>query len=146
MEEKYIQGTRKRKIQFYLGMAIAIATIIFFRGGWYKELTLPDDSANIEEIRHYLISQSFWSISIAALFIFISIYLTKHAFNYAKRIETSGEYPPPGAQIPFTHKVYTGRYARNCALSLKFTSVLYIAFYLGVMAMEIYLYFKVYTL
>ena len=146
MESKYIQGTRKRKIQFYSLISIGISILIFFESGMYKELVLSNENATTEEIKYYLSSQSFWSVGGTALFLFLFIYLKKHAFNYAKRIESSGQYPPPGARIPFTHKVYTGQYAKNCALSFKITSVTFIILALAVMAMEIYLYFEVYSL
>ena len=112
MEEEYIEATPIRRTQFLVGMAIAISLIAFVEADIINDLLKPNDNLSLEETTKYGLVQSIWLTAISLVFVIISLVTAKLGFNYAGRIISSSQHPPPGAKIPFRHKISRGKHAR----------------------------------
>ena len=119
MSTDYIQGTIRGKLYLVVALIIAAALLAFI--DLYEPVNSIQPSSNIElkaameELKHDV----FIMIIIAACFQPIAWISAFQIFKQGKRVKEMGQYPLPGANLPFKTKIQTGDKAMMQALSIK---------------------------
>lgn len=110
MEEEFVYGSTKAKIKLAAVMLSLFCLMLVIKYLWETFIPYPEEDS-IEAINQYIKATSNASIYISSLLFFIYLYAAREAYLFGKRIIVSQQYPPPGAEMPFTMKISKGKKA-----------------------------------
>jgi hypothetical protein len=124
MSEDIFESTAKGKALFF-GVTILAAFYVFVGADWLANILHPDTSnLTFEEIEELIRRNNNLVVIFSPIaFVFHSL-LGYQVFSLGRKIEKSGQSPPPGSNIPFSMKIKRGKSALNQARGYYFGAVL----------------------
>jgi hypothetical protein len=139
MEIEYFNGTTKRKMQLLLCILIAIGGYILINSVWLSDLyNIDTSSLTIAEQKEHLDNILNSGIYISSLLLPIYIYAAIYCFKFGRRISSSQQYPPPGAEMPFATKIVRGKKALFQAYGFYVISIILVLKSFAVLGFSIY--------
>jgi hypothetical protein len=125
MTEEIFESTAKGKAIFYGLIIFACALYALLECDWMANILHPDTKGlSYAELEEWIRSD-FRRVAILSPIVFVAhVLLAYHEFRFGKRIEKSGQYPPPGANLPFSMKIRRGEPAMKQAHGYYFSSAL----------------------
>ena len=130
MEELYLQGTLKRKLQLLSFLAICFSLILAHSIIMPYILTgdSSNDLLNITYVNIIVFTALLPAYFIAALY----------SYRFGSKVHISQQYPPPGAEMPFTTKIVKGKQALLQAYASYCMSLIIMLFSILNLGYEIY--------
>jgi hypothetical protein len=139
IEGVIIEGTYRRKVQFYILVLLLIVLVIISQSDWYAQLFVVDTSNfTDEQLNLYIIEQSNNSIIYSILFLIFNLGMGILCYQFGRRIHISKQFPPPGSEYPFSMKVNKGKKAQLQAYASYLAAVLFVANGLIILGFSIY--------
>ena len=130
MEALYIQGTLKRKLQLLGFLAICFSLILAH--SIIMPYILTGDS------RNDLLNITYVNIIVFTALLPAYVTAALYSYRFGRKVHISQQYPPPGAEMPFTTKIVKGKQALIQAYASYCISLIIMSFSILNLGYEVY--------
>jgi len=125
MEDKYLQGTSKPKLQLLLLMALFVLPYALSHLGILSDPNNTNtDNLSIDESASLIYDSFSLSVYISAYLLIPYSMISIYCYILARNTHINRQYPPPGAEVVFKTKVIKDKKALHHAYALYFFSAI----------------------
>ncbi len=112
MSDEIFESTIKGKVKFYGFIFLLLAFYALLQSDWLAKVLYTDTSSySTEELIQHIYEQLNRPIIFSSVSLLVHFVIAFFVFQSAKRVKQSEQFPPPGANIPFSMKIKKGKSA-----------------------------------